>query len=130
MERSDVLEVAFRHMRQLLVDSGHKIFDVSRVRFRTTPALIAVRPAAYKQTLSVFVVRVFHNKVEYGWLMPHGGDECILRKFRTIFSKKDVRANARLFSYIRQENWQNIEMLVTKLQREEFKLLFTNTQLL
>ena len=129
MERSVVLETVFRHMKQILVDSGHKIFDVSKVRFRTPPALIAVRPIAYKQTLSVLVLRVFHNKVEYGWLMPHGGDNRILGKFHTLFSKKDVRANARLFSYIRQENWQDIETLITKMQREEFKLLLAHTQL-
>jgi hypothetical protein len=116
-------------MKQILIDSDHKIFDVSRFRFRTTPILIAVRPKDYKQTLSVFVIRVFRGKVEYGWLMPNGGDESILKKFRTNFTKNDVRARARLFSYIRQEKWEDVVSLITKDQRVEFKILVQNARL-
>ena len=129
MERNAVLETTFLCMRKILINSGHKVFDVSRVRFRTTPAIVAVRPLAYKQSLSVFVLRVFHNKVEYGWLMPNGGDENVLREFHSTFTKKDVRKNARLFSKIRQEHWQEVETLVAKMQREEFRLLTTDVRL-
>jgi DNA-directed RNA polymerase alpha subunit len=129
MDRSLELEAVFACMKQLLVDSHHKVFDVTKSRFRTTPALIAIRPIEYKQNLSVFVLRVFRNKVEYGWLMPHGGDENILKKFSKEFTKKDVRKNARMFSYIRQENWQDIESLVAKEQRDEFKVLIVGTPL-
>jgi hypothetical protein len=128
MERSAVLETTFQRMTTILINSGHKIFDVSRVRFRTRPALIAVRPLAYKQSLSVFVLRVFRNKVEYAWLMPDGGDKGVLEQFHTTFAKRDVRKKARLFSYIRQEHWQEVETLVAKEQLDEFRLLTTDAR--
>jgi hypothetical protein len=129
MERPDALETIFQQIKLILMDSGHKIFHVSRVRFRTIPALVYIRPSDYKQKLSVFVVRVFHNKVEYGWLMPHAGDELVLEKFRTNFSKKDVRANARMFSHIREETCNKLETLVAKEQRDEFRLLTQDARL-
>ena len=113
------LEQAFERARAILASSGHKIFTGNTRVYRKGLSLVALRPKAYKQSLSGFVVRIFQNRLVVGFLQPDCYDAAVQEEFREIFGKI-LKERHRLFSHIRQENWWDMTNLIAPEERAEF----------